>query len=316
VGQRIAVGVDIGGTKTLAILYSESLGILAQEQILTNRFAQPEVVLNDTTKLIQSIMMRSNVGMTDVSGIGVGVAGIIGPGRILIDSIILPEWSSVDVGAWLSAKLQTTVIVDNDANMAAIGHWSTHGNSPIQTMLCLTLGTGVGAAVILNGKLLRGPDGTAGQLGHITLDIFGRKCSCGGKGCLNAYVSGTAIGERYLERLPSTSIPPRTIADQRVTGRWVSEAAENGNRVAGEVIEETFLYLGAGLASLVNVFNPDVIVISGGVAELGDTLLDPTREAMHHRAFPQPARRVRVERGRFGPATGAIGAAISVWERF
>jgi len=311
-GDRIAIGVDVGGTKILAVIYSEREGILLEEQISADRYATPEVTLTEVASLIRNIMERAGVTTEGIAGVGVGVPGLVSPERIFIDSIILPTWVSVNVGLWLSEALRVRVIVDNDATMAAIGQWSLYPRSSVRTLLCLTLGTGVGAAAIVNDKVLRGPDGTAGQLGHITVDLSGRHCSCGSTGCLNAYVSGTAIGERYLEHLARSNTAV-AITDTAVSGRYVSNAAQEGDAVALEVIEETSLYLGAGLASLVNIFNPDIIVICGGVSELGESLLGPARIVMNGRAFRSPARRVRVDPGRFGYATGAVGAAIAVW---
>lgn len=311
-GDKVAIGVDLGGTKTLALAYSESESILAYEQISTDRYAPPEVTLAEVAALVRRLIARAELTEAAIIGIGVGVAGLVSRERIFIDSIILPTWFSVDVGAWLSGELQARVIVDNDATMAAIGEWWAHKGDPLETLLCLTLGTGVGAAVLVGGQPLRGSGGTAGQLGHITVDLFGRPCSCGSKGCLNAYVSGTAIAERYLEQIASNSGVGDVTVGEPITGRWVSEAAQRGDQVARDVIEKTALYLGAGLASLVNVFNPDVIALSGGVSELGEVLLGSARAVLRDRAFRDAAQRVRVKRCRFGTAAGAIGAAISV----
>lgn len=309
---RIAIGIDMGGTKTLAVLYSESTGIINREQIPTNRYASPEASLAAIAAVVRKLTRRAEISLGELEGVGVGVPGLVSLDRIFIDSIILPTWSSVDVRGWLSHELKVAVVVDNDVTMAAIGHWSTHRDA-IDTLLCLTLGTGVGAAVVIEGKSIRGSDGIAGQLGHITVDMFGRSCNCSGKGCLNAYISGTAIAERYMEHL-ANSDPQGVVEHSPVSGKWVSRAAQDGDPVARKVIEQTSLYLGAGLASLVNVFNPDVIVISGGVSDLGETLLGPARAVVAQRAFRTAARRVQVECGRFGVATGAIGAAISVWQ--
>jgi glucokinase len=309
--DRIAIGVDMGGTKTLAVLYSESSGVIEREQIGTDRYASPEISLTAIAVVVRELTRRAGISLHDLEGIGIGVPGLVNLERIFIDSIILPTWFNVNVHEWLSNELKVPIVVDNDATMAAIGHWSYHHD--IKTLLCLTLGTGVGAAAIIDGSPLRGPDGMAGQLGHVTLNIFGRQCSCGSKGCLNAYVSGTAIAERYMEAL-TRSEPLSAAKPLPVNGQWVSNAAQGGDSIARDVIEQTSLYLGAGLASLVNVFNPDIIAISGGVSELGETLLAPARVVVAERAFQSAARRVQIECGRFGTATGAIGAAISVWQ--
>jgi glucokinase len=313
---RIAVGVDLGGTKTLVIVLSDAGDILAQEQTSTNRYALPDDVLGNVAALIRRVMAQARIRIEEIAGIGIGVAGLVDKKRILTDSIILPRWFSINVGAWLSRELHTKVKVDNDATMAALSEWWSYKEINLETLLCLTLGTGVGAAVIINGQPLRGADGTAGQLGHMTVDMFGRICACGSKGCLNAYISGTAIAERYIERATSnTEVRHELKMSEKnlITGHWVAEASLRGDSIAKEVIEETSLYLGVGIANLVNIFNPDVIAVGGGVSELGEILLEPARAVLRERAFHSGVSRVRVKRAHYGALSGSIGAAVAVF---
>ncbi len=311
VRDGLAVGVDLGGTKTLAIVHSPSAGIIARDQITTDRHASPEITLTQVSRLVRNVIGKLELGWDDLVGVGVGVAGLVAPNRLLIDSIIFPTWRAVDVGGYLRQEIPARVVIDNDATMAAIGHWSGRQEDASGALVCLTLGTGVGAAVLIDGAPLRGPDGTAGQLGHVSVDANGRKCSCGSAGCLNAYISGTAIAERYLARTEArvSQREPGT----PVTGRWVAEVAARGDAIAQEVLADTSFYLGVGMASLVNVFNPEIIAITGGVAELGEELLAPAREVMSQRCFRAAGQRVRVEQGMFGASTGAVGAAVSAW---
>lgn len=311
---HISIGVDIGGTKTLAVAYSRSQGILARAQISTNRYAEPATVLDETANLVNDLIEAAHHLFASVPPVGIGVPGLVDRNRVFTDSIILPTWHYVDVAAQMSRRLNTTVFVDNDATMAAMS-LALSSNPPSGTVLCLTLGTGVGAAILTSGQPLRGPDGTAGQLGHMTIDANGRRCPCGSKGCLNAYVSGSAIAERYIERL---AVSARHLAQEQgvtVTGKWVAGEAERGNADAREIIEETARLLGVGLASLSNIFNPEVILLTGGVSSLGETLLGPAHAMLVQRSLKQPGRRVRLRVGRFGAATGAVGAALSAWTR-
>lgn len=313
--SEISVGVDIGGTKTLAVVYSDTAGIIARHEIATNRYAAPGVLLPEVVSLAREVIARAGLTIEELAGIGVGVPGLVSRDRIFIDSIILPAWFSVDVQSYLAEALKVSVvIVDNDATMAAVGHWWTCGHPALETLLCLTLGTGVGAAVLVNSKAVRGPDGTAGQLGHMTIELSGRPCSCGSVGCLNAYVSGTAIAERYSEQADQarTGEAKPTVP---VNARFVLSAAERGDRIARQVLSETSTQLGAGLASLVNIFNPDVVLIAGGVSEFGERLLPSATAVMRERSFRDSAQRVRVERARSGVAIGAVGAALAVWHQ-
>ncbi len=312
--RAITIGIDMGGTKTLAIALSDDGNLLASQQIETDRFAEAEKALGDTAQLVRDTIDSCGFRQIPVKGVGIGLAGLITREGIFTDSIIFPRWFSVDAGPILSKTLDLPVIVDNDANMAGMGEWWARRDQSqsIETLLCLTLGTGVGGAIITHGRLSRGPDGLAGELGHITVDLNGRKCACGSKGCLNAYVSGTAIGERYKERLLTIGQDNSSVSEEDViSGLMVSKLASSGDALAREIIQETAVYLGAGLASLANVFNPDVIALTGSVSNLGEQLLGTARSELAQRAWPLSAKRVRVECSRLGTSVGAIGAAVS-----
>src|ERR1700761_2927632 len=150
--RKTSVGVDLGGTKTLAVICSESAGVTLQDEIATTRDASPDVVLGDVAGLVERIAARAGVAIRQLAGVGIGVPGLVSPDRIFIDSIILPSWRSVDIGSWLSRRLDAKIVVDNDATMAAIAEWTVRQPSDIRTLLCLTLGTGVGAAVIIDSE--------------------------------------------------------------------------------------------------------------------------------------------------------------------
>ncbi|WP_298796513.1 ROK family protein [Pseudonocardia sp. 73-21] len=302
-----AIGVDIGGTKTLAVTYLPDQ-ILAHARIATNTAGSPEEILRSTAKLIATLRTQAHDSGIEVPCVGLGLPGILSTDRMFVDSIILPRWKNVNVERILLQMLDDDIelTIDNDAVMMARGQWTLKAGNGHGILVCLTLGTGVGASVILNGTPLRGPDGIAGQLGHMSVNASGRQCVCGGIGCLNAYASGTAITERYLQRDDATTqhISP-------IDGRWVGDQAAKGNRIAQAIIDETAVYLGVGIASLINIFNPSHVIIGGGVSDLGEALLAPARRVAHKRSFPSAAARARITTPHYRSSAGAVGAAIA-----
>lgn len=303
--RQISIGVDIGGTKTAAALLSGSGEILATTTEPTDRSGTPTHAVGLAKALIVGLLREVGRSVGSLTAVGVGLPGLIRPDRIFHDSIILPTWHEVDFRAMLHAELAVPVVVDNDATMAALGHLSAI--PPPQRpacLVCLTLGTGVGGAVLLDGEPLRGPDGTAGQVGHVVVEPAGRACECGSSGCLNAYASGTAIARRYVALQAESGGEPSGEVD-------IPGALSTGDPFAVTAVGEAVDALVTAISSVVNLFNPEVVVLGGGVANLGAALADPIRAGLARQPLPVPARRVRLHLAAQGPLTGAVGAAVA-----
>ncbi|MBI4361904.1 MAG: ROK family protein, partial [Euryarchaeota archaeon] len=251
-----------------------------------------------------------------VRGVAVGMPGAVDPRRgVLYQSPNFAGSGDYPLRSELEARLRglgVPVVVENDANAYAVGeHWKGAGRGA-PSLVCLTLGTGVGGAVILWGRLWRGEQGAAGELGHMVVDPEGPGCSCGGRGCLEAYLGARSIRRRIQEVADRSGEPGRW--GKSPGPRELQAAAEKGDLLALQVWDEIGRHLGIGLASLVNIFNPHTIVIGGGVAAGWDLFMPPARREMEARAFRIPARRVKLARARLGDDAGVLGAARLAWQ--
>ncbi len=204
-----------------------------------------------------------------------------------------------------------TTTVENDANAAAWGEFRFGAGSEVDHLVFITLGTGVGGGVIMDGVLLRGAQGSGGELGHVTIQATGPRCGCGNHGCLEALASGTAIGRRAREvanERPDSALG-RLAVERTVLGEDVAELAREGDEAARSVLEETGMWLGIGLAGFVNIFNPEVIAIGGGAAKAGDLIFNAARREVHLRAMSPGRDLVEIKEATLGAESGVLGAA-------
>ena len=251
----------------------------------------------------------------DVEAVGFGIPSLVDVGRAT------SMWSNhlplddVPFRDLMSERLGLPVYVENDANAALLAERAYGAARGTSDAMLLTLGTGIGGALVLGGRLHRGATGSAGELGHIVIDLDGPPCpgKCPNRGCLEVMASGTAIGregQAAARSNPDSALGRALAAGRTVTGALVTELAADGDPVARSVLELTGRRLGAGLASLANAFDPEVIVIGGGAIAADEMLLGPAREEMVARALPPPASSVRVVRAHFGEEAGMLGAAL------
>ena len=300
-----AVGVDVGGTKIAAGVVSPEGEILAHVRYPTPH--SPE-------KLVETIV-RSVREVTDgheVGGVCLAVPGLIlaqenrvmfSPNLHAIEGIPLKDRVEPEIGVPL--------VIENDASAAAWGEFRFGAGSEVDHLVFLTLGTGVGGGVISHGVLLRGAQGSGGELGHVTVHATGPRCACGNRGCLEALASGTAIARRArgaaVER-PESALG-RIASRRKLLGEDVTELARQGDETALSVLEETGTWLGIGLAGFVNVFNPEVAAVGGGAMEAGDLILASARREVRLRARPPSRDLVEIQVATLGPESGVLGAA-------
>jgi glucokinase len=220
----------------------------------------------------------------------------------------VPSINGFRMGAALEHELNLPVLLENDANAAAIGESWLGASRTVKNSILVTLGTGVGGGIIIDGNVLRGVDGTAAEIGHICVEPFGAPCGCGSRGCVEQYASATAIVRLTQEnaaRYPKSDLPNK----RRLTSADVYEAGKMGDELALEVFRQLGFYLGLALAGLVNVLNPEMIVIGGGAAAGWDLFIGHLKETVRERAYPEPTERARVERALCGDDAGILGAA-------
>ncbi len=307
------MGVDVGGTKILAGVVTARGKLLAREETATSAGDGPEAVTGRIVSVIKGCV-RSAHG---VRGIGIAVAGLVESGEgVVATSPNLPGWNRVPLGRMVEKELGLPTYVINDANGAALGEHRFGAGRGVSNLINVTLGTGIGGGIIIGGRLYAGTLGTAGEIGHMTIEAKGATCACGNDGCWEALASGTAVTREARERLQAgVRSSLQELAGQglhKITTEAVSQAAREGDRMAGEIILQAAVYLGVGLANLVNIFGPEVIIIGGGMARMGDMLLEPALKVMKTRAFDVPARAVRVVPAELGVDAGVLGAVAYI----
>ena len=303
------IGVDVGGTKVLAGAVDETGRITR-----TSRRATPgrRVDIAHVEDALESAVLEAADG-APIAGVGVAAAGFVdAAGERVMFAPHLP-WQGQDVRARLSKRWGVPVVLDNDANCAALAEWTYGAARGATSSIVVTMGTGIGGAILMAGQLVRGANGMAGEFGHMQVVPNGHPCECGGQGCWEQYSSGSALVRFARQRMgeqPSVLEEACGGNPDLVTGPMVTEAAEAGDMVARQAFASVGDWLGVGVANLVAAFDPDVVVIGGGVSQAGDRLLEPARNALQrslvgaaHRAVPP------IVSALLGPEAGLVGAA-------
>lgn len=300
-----AVGVDVGGTKIAAGVVSPGGAVLAEARRPTPH--SPEKLVDAIARAIEEVRDGHEVAGACLAAPGFVMTResrvVFSPNLRAIEGIPLKERIGARVGLPLA--------VENDASAGAWGEFRFGAGSGADHLVFVALGTGIGGGVVSHRILLRGVQGAAGELGHVTVRADGPRCACGNHGCLEALASGTAIGRRGREAAvenPGSALG-RIAARRRLLGEDVTELARGGDKAARAVLEETGVWLGVGLAGFVNVFNPEVVAVGGGAMEAGEMILAPARREMYLRAQSPSRDLARVGAAALGQRSGILGAA-------
>jgi glucokinase len=268
-----------------------------------------------TEQVISETQAETGAKRTDFLGVGIGSPGPLDRERGLV--IFTPNlgWRDFPLRDRVQDGVKLTATLDNDANCATIGEWWIGAAKGARHVVGLTLGTGIGGGLILDGKLYHGASDVAGELGHSSIDSTGRRCGCGNYGCLEAYASGPAIADRAREALAGgeASIMPSLVENDlsQLTAASEYEAARRDDELALHVVRETARFLGTGIANLLNIFNPEVVVLAGGVTQAGDALFDPLRAEVRRRAFKPAVDACRIVPGSLEGNAGVVGAVAT-----
>jgi len=309
---RYVVGIDIGGTNivagTVAEDGSELLGLVS-EPTFSEQGA--DAVMTRIVKLTRASMAAARG--KEIAGVGIGSPGPLDTKTGVV--LLTPNlgWTNFPLRDRLTQALGLPATLDNDANCAIFGEWWRGAARGAGHVVGLTIGTGIGGGIVLGGEVYRGASDIAGEIGHMTIDSTGRLCKCGNYGCLEAYASGPAIAARAVEGIrpgAETSLPKYVNGDlSKITAQLVYEAAHDGDEYAQEVVKDTAKFLGAGVASIINIFNPEVVVVCGGVTLAGDRLFEPLRAEVRRRAFKPATDVCRIVPGELTGTAGVYGAA-------
>lgn len=312
--KTYAFGVDIGGTTIKMGLFSTSGDLLETWEIPTRTEANGAHILEDIAQSIDAKLNEKSISRLDVEGIGMGVPGPIGPDGTVFRCVNL-GWGVFNVEQTLSQRTGLKVRAGNDANVAALGEMWQGGGKGYHTLVMITLGTGVGGGVILDGKIVAGTNGAAGEIGHIPMqDDDPETCGCGKRGCLEQYASANGIvriTNRYLAAHPDAQTVLQNI--QPLTSKAIFDAARAGDAVSREMVDQVGYLLGKAMATIACVLNPEVFVIGGGMSKAGDILLDAIRKHYVRFAF-HAARETQFRLAELGNNAGIYGGVRMVLE--
>ena len=306
----LACGIDVGGTKIAGCVVDTDGTILEQARV--------ESPATSTDAIEQAIeeLVRGLQRDHEIASVGVGAAGFVDKGRAVVMFAPNLAWRDETLKTDLEARLGLPVVVENDANAAAWGEFEFGAGKDVDDLLLVTVGTGVGGGIVLDGELYRGAFGVAAEIGHIRVERNGRLCGCGNHGCLEQYGSGTALVREAREAIEGGSLLAKDLLDRAggdldaITGPMISSAAADGDKFAVEQLTTLGEWLGEGIASLAAVLDPAVAVIGGGVSEAGSLLLDPIRTTLRNNLTGRGHRpELEIRKAQLGNTAGMIGAA-------
>lgn len=310
--QRFGIGVDLGGTKIGMALVSTSGEVLELTRMATDVHGGAEGVTRQIVGGVRELCRRAPM---EPVGVGIGVAGQIEPGTGLVRFAPNLDWHDVPLKADLQTAVGMTVAVTNDVRAATWGEWLYGAGRGCEDMICMFVGTGIGGGIVTGGRILTGCSNTAGEIGHITINMNGPACTCGNRGCMEAIAGGWAIAQRTKEAIsghPRQGERLLALASgkrEAITTRIVAEAALEGDLLATQIINEAAEALIAGAASLVNAFNPCRLILGGGVMEGLPHLVPQVEEGILRRALAAATEEFQVVPSALGNNAGAIGAA-------
>ncbi len=333
----LVLAVDLGGTQIrTAVLRGANL--LSRVGLLTGERPTPERIFPRIFQAIQQALTKAEISLEQIAGIGIGAPGPLNSRTgIVYAPPNLPGWENVPVRELFSQQFSVPIFVENDANAAALGEYMFGAGRGSRDMVYMTISTGIGGGVITGGKMVEGTSGTAAELGHMTIDWRGERCNCGNIGCLERIASGTAIARHANDAIAqgqgddllafalkhqlndkenAEASTPEDVAahtSAHVTARTVALAAEAGIPLARAIIKIAAEALGVGLVNIINIFNPEKIILGGGVTQMGALLLDPAIHIVEERTMEVPRKAAQIVLAELGHDVGLVGAGALIY---
>ncbi|MBA3405539.1 MAG: ROK family protein [Gemmatimonadaceae bacterium] len=318
--EKFIVGIDLGGTNIAAgAMPTDGTREIAMRMVPTMAQEGADAVVGriaaQVEEVIEQTQRETGAVRADFLGVGIGSPGPLDRARGVV--IVTPNlgWRDFPLRDEVANRVGLPATLDNDANCATLGEWWCGAAKGGRNVVGLTIGTGIGGGLILDGRLYHGASDAAGEIGHTTIDSTGRRCKCGNYGCLEAYASGPAIAGRAREVLEGgeDSILASMVDGDvtRITAQTVFDASKRGDALALEVVRDTAHFLGVGISNLINIFNPDTVVVAGGVTQAGDLLFDPLRAEVRRRAFKPAVDACRIVPGALPLSAGVVGAVAT-----
>ena len=308
------IGIDLGGTKIAVGLVNENGEIIAKKSTPTLRERGYKEIVKDMAELSKSVIKESGYDISNVKAVGIGCPGTTDSERGLVlysNNIVM---HNVPLAEEFRKYLDLPVTLINDADAAAYGEYRAIGKK-MHSFLFVTLGTGVGGGIIINDKIFDGFNHSGGEIGHMAIVLDGKQCTCGRKGCFEQYASVTALGEQTREKMkkcPDSLMHDWVKKRGRVSGRTAFECAKRGDKAAKEVKEQYIKYIAEGVSNLVNIFQPEMLVIGGGISKEGDELLTPIKKIVYENDYNKDGQKTEIKIAELFNDAGIIGAAMAV----
>ncbi|HEY6074661.1 MAG TPA: ROK family protein [Anaerolineales bacterium] len=312
-GRGKVAGIDMGATHISLMIANCAAQPIGEAEIAINIADGPEHCLNQADALLHDVAKGAGIEFKDLLAIGIGVPGPIqSEAGMVVAPPIMPGWDRFPIRASLEKRWGCPISLNNDAELGAVGEWAYGAGRSTRNLAYIKVGTGVGAGLLLDGHTYRGASGSAGEIGHLTMDVDGELCTCGNRGCLETLASGPAIARRAQRAAASGRQTQLGLqgSEGALTARDVAAAARRGDLLSQQIIVEAGKHLGIAIAGLVNLINPNMIVVGGGVAQIGDFFLEPVRHEVRRRSLPASVRAVQITTALLGRRSCAIGAVV------
>ena len=311
--QGYVIGVDMGATHVTFILADFGAKVIQEKHMPLDINLGPQVCLGQVDTYLKEMVKTSGLKMADIKAVGTGVPGpIVAEAGMVSGPPIMPGWDGFPIRDTLQQLWGCPVSLNNDAELGALGEWAYGAGRGERDLVYIKVGIGIGAGLFLDGQIYRGITGSAGEIGHITIEENGPLCQCGNKGCLEALAGGRAIAQRAIDAVKKgqkTILIEKTPVES-ITPQDVIAAARRGDLVSQKIVVEAGAHLGTAIAGLVNLVNPGMIVLGGGVAQIGDLLLEPIRRSVSQRSLRVASRCVRITTALLGRRASGVGAVV------
>ena len=311
-GNAAALGLDVGGTTTKAAIVTRDGKILSKVVRPTDRTAATKGIIAS----VEELLGKTPDVKAEIVAIGIGAAGFISADTVIFSPNL--TFDDPQIGQTIRSRFDLPVVVDNDANAAAWGEYRFGAAAGARDLILLMIGTGLGSGVLVDGRLLHGHSGAAAEFGHTVIDPNGPPCTCGLRGCIEQFVAGAAIVREAriaVAKDPGSSIVAFAGSSEEITAEHVGRAAREYDETAREVLRRAGTMLGIGLSNLANLFDPEVLILGGGVVQSGEPLLGPARDELTRRTNAQRRRPMRLDVSKLGSDGGCLGAAALAWEQ-
>ena len=311
---KYSIGIDLGGTKILTALVNIVSGeIVSSIKKKTKKDKGSEKIVHKIIKSINEVLSESQKDIAEIEDIGIGVAGQIDRNNGVVINAPNLDCANLNLKEILEKEFNKKVLIGNDVEIATIGEMYFGAGKNKTDFVCIFVGTGVGSGIVQNGKIRYGATGTAGEIGHIIVDIGGRPCGCGGCGCLEAYASRLAIEKRIIGALKKgrkSDIQNYIVEGKPIKTSMIRKSLENNDELVTQILNEASEYLASGLASVINFYNPELIILGGGLMDAVDYFYEKSIQIAKIKSLPTPSCNIKFAKAQLGDFSGVIGAAL------